>query len=181
MWAKILKFGCIAGLIVGGALFSIAMFGDHDMSTSGVVLGYLTMLVALTAVFLGVKSYRDIELGGVIGFWRALGVGVAMSLVAAVFYVVAWEAVLAMTNTDFMSTYTAMLIEQEKAKGVSAEALAKFVQDMEEMKAMYANPLIRAAMTAAEFLPVGLLVSLITAGLLRNSRFLSARRAVATA
>jgi hypothetical protein len=64
---------------------------------------------------------------------------------------------------------------------VSAEALAKFVQHMDEMKAMYANPLIRAAMTAMEFLPVGLLVSLITAGLLRNSRFLPMRRAVAAA
>jgi hypothetical protein len=72
-----------------------------------------------------------------------------------------------------------MLIEQEKAEGASAEAMAKLIREMDELKTMYANPLTRAGMTALEFLPVGLLVSLMTAALLRNSRFLPARRATA--
>ena len=40
----------------------------------GIVIGYLTMLVALTAVFLGVKQYRDKFKGGVIRFLPAFGV-----------------------------------------------------------------------------------------------------------
>jgi hypothetical protein len=179
MWRKIFSFGSVAGLIVGGFLFGVGTLGSHDMGTSGVVFGYLSMLVALTAVFLGVKNYRDVDLGGVIGFWHAFGVGLAMSLVATVFYVVAWEGVLAVTNSDFIGQYANMLIEQEKAKGASAEAMAKLIREMDELKTMYANPLTRAGMTALEFLPVGLLVSLMTAALLRNSRFLPARRATA--
>ena len=70
-----------------------------------------------------------------------------------------------------------MLIAQQKTKGISAEALAKFVAEMEEFKKMYANPLLRMLMTFVEIFPVGVLVSLVTAGLLRNSRFLLARRA----
>ena len=47
---------------------------------------------------------------------------------------------------------------------------------MEVFKTMYANPLLRLPMTFVEIFPVGVLVSLVTAGLLRNSRFLPMRR-----
>jgi hypothetical protein len=46
---------------------------------------------------------------------------------------------------------------------------------MEAFKLQYANPMIRMPMTFAEIFPVGLLVSLVSAGLLRNPRFLPAR------
>lgn len=181
MWRKIFVHGVIAGLIVGGFLFGIGVFSRPEASTSGVVIGYLTMLVALTAVFVGVKSYRDTELGGVIGFWRALGVGLAMSAVGTVFYVGAWEAVLQVNGGDFIGDNARMLIEQEKAAGASVEAMAALAQQMDELKAAYANPFLRAGMTAAEFLPVGILVSLVSAGLLRNSRFLPLDRTRAQA
>lgn len=181
MWRKIVIHGVITGLIVGGFLFGIGVFSEHEPSTSGVVIGYLTMLVALTAVFVGIKSYRDTELGGVIGFWRAFGVGLAMSGVATVFYVGAWEAVLQVNGGDFIGDYARMLIDQEKASGASAEAIAALVRQMDELKTAYANPFQRAAMTATEFLPVGLLVSLVSAGLLRNSRFLPLDRTRAQA
>jgi hypothetical protein len=43
-------------------------------------------------------------------------------------------------------------------------------------KVQYANPLYRLPMTFAEIFPVGLLVSLVTAGPLRNSVILPAQR-----
>jgi hypothetical protein len=46
---------------------------------------------------------------------------------------------------------------------------------MEQFKIRYANPLYRLPMTFAEIFPVGVLVSLVSAGLFRNSRFLPAR------
>jgi len=42
---------------------------------------------------------------------------------------------------------------------------------------MYANPLFRMPITFTEILPVGILVSLFPALLLRNSRFMPARAA----
>jgi hypothetical protein len=84
---------------------------------------------------------------------------------------------LAVTHLDFAGSCAATLIEQKKANGVSGEALARWVADMDRVKAQYANPLQRLAMTFAEILPVGVLVSVVSAGLLRNSRFLPARRA----
>jgi hypothetical protein len=90
--------------------------------------------------------------------------------------VAAWEAVQAMTHMDFATSYANAIIGSEKAKGASAETLAKLTADMEAFKVQYANPMFRLPMTFVEIFPVGVLVSLVSAGLLRNSRFLPARR-----
>jgi hypothetical protein len=178
MIRKILSYGTVAGLIVGVPLFAITVaLNGHPPLPYGVALGYLTMLIALSAVFAAIKRWRDVELGGVIRFWPALGLGLGISVVAGILYVLAWEAALAVTHMDFAGSYAAALIEQQKARGVSGEALARFVADMDRFKVQYANPYYRLAMTFAEIFPVGLLVSLVSAALLRNSRFLPARRA----
>jgi len=128
-------------------------------------------------VFVAIKRQRDAELGGVIGFWRATLLGVGISLVASLFYVLAWEAALAVTHMDFAGEYSRSLIEQKKAAGVTGPALDAFVAQMEVFRVQYANPLYRIPMTIAEILPVGVLVTLVSAGLLRNHRFLPAQRA----
>jgi hypothetical protein len=177
MLRKILSYGVIAGLIVGVPLFGLSVaLNGHPALPYGVLLGYLTMLIALSAVFAAIKRHRDVELGGVITFWPAFGLGLGISIVAGVFYVLAWEAALAVTHMDFAGGYAKALIAQQQAKGASGEALAKLAADMERFKSQYANPLYRLPMTFAEIFPVGVLVSLVSAGLLRNSRFLPARR-----
>jgi len=127
-------------------------------------------------VFVGIKRYRDVDRGGVIGFWPALGIGLGVSFVAGIFYVAAWEALQAMTHMDYATSYSNAIIASGKAKGASAETLAKLSAEMEMFKIQYANPLYRLPMTFAEIFPVGVLVSLVSAGLLRNNRFLPARR-----
>ncbi len=177
MFNKILKYGVVAGLIVGVPLFGMAVSMQGKPPPSyGVVLGYLIMLVALSAVFLAIKRHRDVDCGGVIRFWPAFGLGLGISFVASVFYVVAWEAALAVTGMDFAGEYAKLLVEQQKAQGVSGEALDRFVADMAKFQAQYADPLFRVPMTLVEIFPVGLLVSLVSAGLLRNSRFMPVRR-----
>ncbi len=176
MLRKILSVGTVSGLIVGLPLFGITVAMNGHTLKYGVVLGYLTMLIALSLVFVAIKRRRDLDLGGVIRFWPAFGLGLAISAVASVFYVVAWEAALAVTGMDFAGDYANVLIAQQQAKGVSGEALAEFVAGMETFKTQYANPLYRVPMTLAEILPVGLLVSLVSAGLLRNSGFMPLRR-----
>ena len=177
MWQKIVSYGGIAGVVVGAPLFGLTIaLNGHPASAYGAVVGYLTMLIALSAVFVAIKRTRDLERGGVIRFWPAFGLGLGISAVAGVFYVLAWEAALAVTHMDFAGDYARALIERQKAGGMTGEALAKFTADMERFKAEYADPLYRLPMTFAEIFPVGVLVSLVSAGLLRNSRFLPAPR-----
>jgi hypothetical protein len=182
MLNKILSYGVVAGLTAGIPLSVIVIAtGDQVPMAYGMVIGYVTMLIALSAVFVAIKRYRDAELGGVIRFWPAFGLGLGISIVAGILYALSWEAALAITHLDFASTYANTLIEQQKAAGVTGEALAKFTAEMDQFKVNYANPLYRLPMTFTEIFPVGVLVSLVSAALLRSSRFLPARRAPAVA
>jgi hypothetical protein len=177
MLRTIIKYGVIAGLVVGGFEFAtFVAFSGMPPLKYGMLIGYTTMLVALSAVFVGIKRHRDVDRGGVIGFWQAFAIGLGISFIAGIFYVIAWEVVQAMTHMDFGGAYANAIIASEKAKGASAEALARLSAEMEDFKVQYANPMFRLPMTFVEIFPVGVLVSLVSAGLLRNSRFLPARR-----
>jgi len=177
MFRKMLTYGLVAGLVVGIPLSWMALTLKPEMLDQGVLIGYLTMLIALSAVFVAIKRHRDVDGGGVIRFWPALGLGLGISVVAGICYVITWEVTCAITQADFAGTYAKFLIDQQVAKGVTGDALAKFTAEMEQFKVDYANPFFRLPMTFAEIFPVGVLVSLASAGLLRNSRFLPAKRA----
>ena len=177
MWRDIVKYGVIAGLVVGVSMIASfwATGGHMPHGWLGMAVGYATMLVAFSAVFVGIKHQRDVAGGGVIRFWPAFGMGLAISFIAALFYVGAWELVQATIVDDFVGSYAESLIAAEKAKGADAAALAKLAADMDAFKVQYANPLFRLPMTFAEIFPVGVLVSLVSALVLRNPRVLPAR------
>jgi mannose-6-phosphate isomerase-like protein (cupin superfamily) len=63
MWRTILKYGLISGLVIGGfELITFTAFGDMPPLTYGMAIGYATMLVALSAVFVGIKRHRDVAM-----------------------------------------------------------------------------------------------------------------------
>ncbi|NNM78265.1 DUF4199 domain-containing protein [Sphingomonas sp. ID1715] len=175
MTARIFSYGAIAGLIVGVPMFVMMVALDGPPLAYGMLIGYTTMLLALSTIFVAVKRYRDVELGGVIRFWTAFGIGLGISAVAGLIYCLAWEAALAVSGVDFAGDYARLMIEQQRAAGMSGEKLARYVAEMDRFRAQYANPLFRVPMTFSEIFPVGLIVSLVAAALLRNSRFLPAR------
>ena len=181
MLRTILIYGSAAGVLVGGFLSATTILsqGHTGHGATAMAVGYLAMLVALSAVFLAIKAQRDGQGGGVIRFWPALGLGLGVSLIAGVFYVAAWELTLALTGMDFAGDYARAMVEQARAKGASGAALAKAVTEADAFRASYANPAIRWPMTFAEIFPVGVLVSLISAAVLRNPRVLPARRGAA--
>jgi hypothetical protein len=176
MFSLILRYGIVAGLIVGiPMVWKMLTATETEANLGGMLVGYLTMLVALTAVFLGVKQYRDKVKGGVIRFLPALGVGLGISLVASLLYMLSWELSIAFSKFDFVAWWQHQMIDGAKAHGASAEELARVTKEAQDFAVMYANPLWRMPMTFAEMFPVGVLVSLITAGVLRNPRILPAR------
>ena len=176
MLRYILIYGAIAGLGVGVPLSILTLtLSGQTMMQYGMLIGYLIMLVALSAIFLAIKRHRDEDLGGVIKFWPALAMGLGISFVAGVIYVIAWDVSCAIAHADFASSYARAMIAQQQAKGVSGAALARFKAGMEEFKVQYADPFYRWPMTFIEIFPVGVIVSLVSAGLLRNNRFMPGR------
>lgn len=169
----ILVCGLIAGLAsILGIIATIVASGGHHGSFW---VGSLIMLVAFSALLIGVKRYRDRALGGVIKFHVALAMGLAIVLVADVAYVAVWEGYLALTHDGFMDAYIAETLAAKRAEGITGEAYRKLVAEMEQTRRLYADPVTRLGMTAIEILPVGALSAVASAALLRNPRFLPAR------
>jgi hypothetical protein len=153
-----LVYGLLVGLVIGATLIAIIAFAARSPILTSVWFGYLVMLVAMIFIFVGMKRYRDVERGGVIGFAPALGMGLATALVAAIAYVLIWEAYLAATHYAFIDKYFS---------GPGPE--------MEALRAQYRNPLLRMWQTLQEIAPAGLVVALVSAGLLRNPKVFPAQ------
>jgi hypothetical protein len=172
-------YGIIGGIIVAiGTYIGMAAVPDGG-GAIGMMVGYLTMLISLSMVFVGVRQYRNEVQGGVIRFWPAFGIGIGIACVAALFYVLTWEVYMYQTNYTFMDVYVGKSIDAMKAAGKPAAEIAKFKAEMAAFKVQYANPLFRMAITFTEIAPVGLLVSLVSAALLRKSSFMPAKAALA--
>ena len=175
MTKTITTFGLIAGaVIVLSVLLSLAIDTSSTHMAALEWLGYAVMILAFSVIFVAIKGYRDKELGGVISFGMAFKVGIGITLIASLIYVVAWEINLAVTDYAFIEDYTQSIIDSRAADGASAEELAALTEEMDTMKAQYSRLLFRLPMTFLEIFPVGLLITLLSAAVLRNSRALPA-------
>ena len=170
-------YGAIAGFVViCSIVLGLTLSGGEETLHAQEWLGYLIMLIALSLIFFGIKRYRDRQLGGVIRFGTGALLGLGIAAVAGAIYVVVWEIYLAMTDYAFLEDYTRGIIAAKQAEGVSGAELEALIDSMESMQRRYANPLFRLPITFLEIFPVGLLIALISAGILRNSNVLPAYR-----
>lgn len=169
----ILVYGTLAGVIVIAAMALSMTVGDHG--TLGMVLGFLSMFIALSMVFVGVKRYRDEHLGGAIRFWKALGVGLGISAIGCLFYVLGWEVYMWATDYTFMEKYMQLTVAKMQADGASAAEIAAFNAEATPMVEAYKDPIQRMLITLMEISIVALFVPLVSAALLRNPRFMPAK------
>lgn len=171
MKKNVLVFGLISGLVVSTimAFSMIYMSKNPDLKTgaSSMVIGYLSMLLAFSLIFVAIKNYRDKQNGGVISFGKAFGMGLLIALIASTMYVIMWAIVYNNFMPDYMDKYCAQMIEEARATSTPAQ-LQQTIDQMNKYKEMYKNPLFFALFTYMEILPVGLLVSLVAALILKR-------------
>lgn len=167
-------YGGISGAIVV-SIISATLALDLPSHSTSLWVGYLIMLMALSLIFVGVKRYRDVECGGVIRFGRAFGLGLAMAAVAGLFYVIGWEIYLAASERDYIAEYAAGMVDAMRAEGATQAAIDAKAAEMRELAESYRNPFFRMPLTFVEVFPVGLLVALVSAALLRNPKLLPPR------
>jgi len=170
----VLIYGAISGGIAA-AVLTIGIASGSPNHTTSLWFGYLVMLVALSLIFVGVKRYRDQECGGVIKFGRAFLLGLAIAAVAGIIYALVWESYLQLSGYDFMADYTKSILKSMQAEGATQAAIDAKAAEMSGFAESYKNPLFRIPMTFVEIFPVGLLVALVSAALLRNPKLLPAR------
>lgn len=176
MKRPIIIYGVIAGAIVSGMmLITMPMYNAGSLDHSnGELTGYSTMVIALSVIFFAIKSYRDKQPGGSITFWKGVQIGLLVTAIAAVMYAATWEYLYADFGEEFMQKFTEEYVNNLRADGLSDADIQKEREDMAGMMEMYKNPLVRFPMTIIEILPVGVIITLICAALLRKKEFLPA-------
>jgi hypothetical protein len=168
MKKTILTFGLISGVLSSLMMVATIPFADKIGFGHSYVIGYTTIVLSFLLVFFGIRSYRDNVGNGQITFTKAFAVGISITLISCIFYVVTWEIIYFNFMHDFMDKYGAYVVEKLKASGASAAAVQAQLQQLKKYKELYENPFFNAAMTFIEPFPVGLVITLISAAFLRK-------------
>ncbi len=166
----VLTFGLIAGVILSVLMVITFSMKDTIGFDNGMLVGYTTMVASLLMVYFGIRTYRDTVLGGHIRFWPAVKVGLLISLIATVCYVATWQVMYYRFMPNYMKEYAAHTIEKARKAGATEADLAKQQREFDEFEVMYRNPLVNIGFTLLEPLPVVLLMTLVSAGLLSRKR-----------
>ena len=172
MKRNIIIYGLIAGIVVSiSMLFTVNYIshckGNVDYDTS-MLIGYASMLIAFSLVFVGIRNYRDKYNEGIISFGKAFKIGILIVLIASTIYVVAWLIDSFFFIPDFGEKYSAHMLDKLKAGGASQVEIDKQTKEMANFVRMYKNPFFNAMMTYVEILPVGLIVTLISSLILKR-------------
>lgn len=166
----VLTFGLVSGAILSAMMLATLPFMDAIGFDRGMVIGYTSMVLAFLLIFFGVRSYRENISGGTVRFGRAFAVGALIAVVASLCYVATWEVIYFKLAPDFVTKYQAHILEKTRADGANEEAIAQKRAELADFAEMYRNPAINAAITFIEPLPVGLIIALVSAGLLSRRK-----------
>jgi hypothetical protein len=166
----VLRFGLASGailVVISSVMLPLCMAGIIDFDHNE-ILGYTTMVLSFLLVFFGVRSYRDTVGGGAIGFGKAFQVGILITLVTCAMYVIAWEIAYFNFFPNFLDQYSAHVLAKMRATGASAAAIRETTAQMADLAKHYTNPLYNSAITFMEVFPVGLIMTLVSAAILRR-------------
>jgi hypothetical protein len=170
MKKTVLTFGLISGAMSAAMMLVTLPFADKIGFEKGEILGYTVMVLSALMVFFGVRSYRENAGGGRLTFGRGFAVGILITLISSACYVATWEIVYYKLMPDFADKYAAHMVERAKASGASQQKIDESVRQAKQFKQMYDNPAINVGITFMEVFPVGLVVTLVSAGILRKVR-----------
>ena len=169
MKRTVLKFGLIAGGIFVAMMLITMPFAEQIGFANGEIIGYTTLLVAFVFVFFGIRSYRENVGNGYITFGRAFKVGMLITVIASLCYVISWQIAYYGFMPDFGEKYSQYLVEKSRAAGASPEQIANEVAQQQRFWAIYKNPIYNFLITFfVEPFPMGLVITLISSAILRK-------------
>jgi hypothetical protein len=168
MKKTVLTFGLIAGLIMSVLMDGSLLLAEKIGSGHSMAIGYTIMVASFLLIYFGIRSYRDDTLGGQISFGRAFACGILIALVTTACYVAIWEVLYFNFIPHYMDGYFAAQIHKIQSSGLDPATTAMRVAAIQHSQQLYQNPLVNMAYTFIEPFPVGLVITLISAALLRR-------------
>jgi len=166
----VLVFGLISGALMTIFMFATMPFVDRIGMDRMLFVGYTGIVLAFMLVFFGIRSYRENVGGGAVTFGRAFMIGILITLISSVCYVIAWQIFYYNFMPDFFEKYSAHVIEQARASGATPEAIQAQTKQLEQDIALYKQPVFHILFVFLEPFPVGLVITLISSLILRKRK-----------
>jgi ethanolamine transporter EutH len=166
----VIRFGIFSSLIMAAGMLTAMHFSNEIGLDKGELLGYTTMAISFLMVFFGIRSYRDKMNGGFITFGKAFKIGSLIALMSCIVYVVTWLVLYYNFMPDFADKYAAHIIDGLKASHASQQEIDSKMKEMASFREMYKNPLYNSAITFTEVAPVAIVMTLISALILKKKK-----------
>jgi hypothetical protein len=174
----VLIFGSISGIIAATLLMISVPYMLSGELKGSMGWGFTSQIIALIPLFFGIKAYRDKYKGGNIKFINGFGVGMLIVLIASIIYAIGWEISLMLndiTGEEFMAFMAECEADSMAKDGASSAEIARMKAETIALgQTTYSNPVFRFMMTMAEMLPVGIIISLVSALVLKKKEILPA-------
>ena len=168
MRKTVLTYGLISGILSTVMMLATLPFLEKLGGSKGYIFGYTAILLAALLIFFGIRSYRENVGEGKLTFGRGLAVGILICLISCAFYVATWEVLYFGVMPDLGDKLVTEMVEKAKAEAATPAEAAAAVQRVHDFKRLYDNPAVNVAFTFIEPFPVGLLVTFISAAILRR-------------
>ena len=168
MKKTVLTFGLISGLMISVLMSSSLLLADKIGAGHSLAIGYTIMVASFLLIYFGIRSYRDNALSGQISFGRAFACGISITLITTVCYVATWEILYFNFMPHVMDGYFAAQVQKVQAAGLDPATTAAKVAAIQHSQQMFQNPFVNMAYAFIEPLPVGLVITLVSAALLRR-------------
>ena len=174
MKKTVIRYGIYASLLMV-LLSAIDFFVLAKMASFAVqeVAGYLTMLLSMIFVFIGIRHYRDHVNGGILSFWQGVKIGLLIvllpSLCFGLFDILYTEVI----HPGWMNEYYAKYLERIKTS-TPPDQLDAMIKKVTAEKEMFSNPLLQFLLMSLTVFIIGFIVTIISAITLRRSKTVTA-------
>ena len=156
MKSFVIRFGLISGAISAALMFlTWVLLRGPWLFENGYFVGYAGMVLSLSVMFIGVRSYRDHVGQGSVSFGKAFQAGLLMALISGCCYAIAWVIISHFFYPNFWDHYIEHEMNSLRQSGAAEAVLQEKMKKLEEYKSMTANPLVNGLFAFVEPLPVG--------------------------
>jgi len=170
------KKSLVSGLIAGGILVGLFLLSHllfmkdfkPEMWEVGEIVGYSSMIIALTAIFFGIKNYRDKVLAGKISFGKAFLLGLGISAVASVIFGIYVYLLYTVISPDLTDKMIECYRERIKTSGETQQVITQELEKFQMEEPMWRNPFLQSFAMIVTVLVIGILISLVSAAILRR-------------
>ena len=163
------KYGIYA-FLVGGFIFIGGHFFNWNIDFSLLeVFGYASILASLSFVFFAIKHFRDKINNGLVTFYKALLIGLAISSISGLVIGILDIIYVTVINPDFVNEYVQYVLDGMK-NTLSTEEFETQKAILEEQMKLYENPMFAGLIMFATVFAIGIIISLISSLILQRKK-----------